>query len=324
MLEETLLRVKPFIPLDNIRLVASESMRELILSSIDYLKPDHILGEPQGRNTCLAIGLAAAHLVKEDPKAVMVVLSADHLIRPADKLCQLLEDAATIAAVEDKLITIGIVPTRPETGYGYIKVEEEFKTDRESPVLHVSGFTEKPKAVVAQEYYFSRKYLWNSGMFVWSARVLLESLADCQPEMTAQLNEYSKTMGSSGEAEAREALYEKAESISIDYALLEKATNVLAVRADIIWDDVGSWSALERYKARDKDNNVLIGDTFILDTFETTIYNDSKGIISALGVSDLVIVRSNDITLVVHKTKLDQIKDLLAKIEKNENTRHYL
>lgn len=324
MLEETCLRIEPIIPRDKIRVVAGETMRDMIASSAENIDEENILGEPKGRNTCLAIGLAAVHLLKEDPTAVMVVLSADHLIRPADKLCQILSDGAAIAAAEDKLITIGIVPTRPETGYGYIKLGDEFPSKNSSLVFQVSGFTEKPKATVAQEYYHSRRYLWNSGMFVWSARVLMESLKECQPDTYTALSEYSEAIGTSRERDERVKLYDQVQSISIDYALLEKASNVLAVKADIIWDDVGSWSALERYKELDNDNNVLVGETIVSDSFETTIYNDAPGLIAALGVSDLVIVRSADITLVVHKTRLNDIKDLLARIEKDESTRHYL
>ena len=324
MLEETVLRIKPLISLDNIRVVAGETMSEQILSAADYLEDKHILTEPQGRNTCLAIGLAAVHLAKEDPNAVMVVLSADHLIRPAEKLLKIIEDGCQIAKSKDMLITIGISPTRPETAYGYVKLGEEYATELESSVFHVAAFAEKPKAVVAQEYYYSRKYLWNSGMFVWSAQSILDAIAGCQPEMSALLLSYSKTIGTGKETEARRELYEKAPSISIDYAILEVATNVLAMKADIVWDDVGSWNALERYKEMDGDNNVLIGENVMLDTYETTIYNDSDGIIAALGISDLVIVRSNDITLVAHKSKLDGIKALLNKIGEDENKRRYL
>ncbi len=324
MLEETILRIEPFIPIDNVRIVSGESMSEHILTSADYIKPDQVLREPKPRNTCLAVGLAAVHLAKEDPHAVMVVLSADHLVRPAERLLQIIEDGCAIASVEDKLITIGIAPTRPETGYGYIKLGEPFSTERKSQVFHVGAFAEKPKAVVAQEYYYSRKYLWNSGMFVWSAKAILRAIKECQPEMSSLLSVYSEDIGTDREAVARNELYEKAISISIDYAVLEKTRDVLAIKADIVWDDVGSWGALERYKKLDSDNNVIIGDCVGLDTFETTVYNDGEGVVATLGVSDLVVVCSQGITFVAHKAKLGQIKDLLTEIGKDEKSKKYL
>ena len=138
------------------------------------------------------------------------------------------------------------------------------------------------------------------------------------------LDQYSTTIGTPGELKARQELYQKTINISIDFAVLELADNVLTIKADIIWDDVGGWLALERYKDRDVDNNVVVGDTVLVDTYETTVYNDGDGIITCLGVSDMVIVRSGDITLVVHKTKADQIKNLLARLSEDEKTSQYL
>ena len=324
MLAETIERVRPLIPLEHIRIVTGESMMQMLLHSTDYLNKSHILTEPFGRNTCLAIGLAATHLLHADSHAVMVVLSADHLIRPAEKLLRILEDGCAIASVENRLITIGIVPTRPETGYGYIKLGDLYKTERDSTVFNVAAFTEKPKAAVAQEYYFSRKYLWNSGMFIWSARAILQAIRDCRPEIGELLTNYSETIGTPRELAARQEIYQKAPAISIDYAVLEKAANVMVIKADIVWDDIGSWNALERFKDRDSDNNVVVGQTVAVETFETTIYNDAEGLVACLGVSDLVIVRSGNVTLVTHKTRAGDIKELLAKLSEDESTRGYL
>lgn len=324
MLAETIERVRPLIPLEHIRIVTGESMMQVLLHSTDYLNKSHILAEPFGRNTCLAIGLAAAHLLHADSHAVMVVLSADHLIRPAEKLLRILEDGCAIASVENRLITIGIVPTRPETGYGYIKLGDLYKTERDSTVFNVAAFTEKPKAAVAQEYYFSRKYLWNSGMFIWSARAILQAIRDCRPEIGELLTNYSETIGTPRELAARQEMYQKAPAISIDYAVLEKAANVMVIKADIVWDDIGSWNALERFKDRDSDNNVVVGQTVAVETFETTIYNDAEGLVACLGVSDLVIVRSGNVTLVTHKTRAGEIKELLSKLGEDESTRGYL
>ncbi len=324
MLEETIARIKPQIPVDNIRIITGESMTKHILNRIEDIDRSHILTEPFGRNTCLAIGLAAIHLVQEDKDAVMTVLSSDHMIRPAEKLLRLIEAGCSIASVEDCLITIGIVPTRPDTGYGYIKLGELYRTEDETNVYSVSAFTEKPSLTVAQDYYYSRKYLWNSGMFIWSAKTILREISEHQPEMGAALEEYARSIGTDNETAARLELYDKASAISIDYAVLEKANSVLTMKADIVWDDIGSWNALERTQDQDDENNVLIGETALLDTFETTVYNDAEGIIACIGVSDLVVVRSADITLVVHKTKTAEVKKLLARLAEDEDKKKYL
>jgi mannose-1-phosphate guanylyltransferase len=324
MLAETIERVTPLIPLDNIRIVTGESRTKLIVDSAAYVSPKQMLTEPIGRNTCLAIGLAAVHVLKDDPHAVMVVLSADHLIRPPERLLKILQHGTAIAVAEDKLITMGIVPTRPETGYGYIKLGEQYNVQGDGTVYHVSAFAEKPKAAVAQEYYFSRKYLWNAGMFIWSAKSILSAINKFQPETGELLARYALTIGTSGEQAARRELYQKAPSISIDYAVLEKADNVLTIKADMLWDDIGSWNSLERYKERDSDNNTVSGSAVLHETYECTVHNDADGLIACLGISDLVVVRSGDIILVAHKTKVGQIKELLAKLNENENLRKYL
>ncbi len=324
MLQETIDRILPMIPMERILVVTSENIVEPILEEIKTIKPENILAEPKGRNTCLAIGLAAEHLKRRDPKAIMVVLSADHIIRPAEKLLDIIKAGSEIAAEDDRLITIGIEPTRAETGYGYIKLAQLFKQIDGLSVYTVDSFTEKPKAVVAQEYYFGRRHLWNSGMFIWTVDTILKSIAQCQPDIANYLTKYSDGIGSSVEIKLRHELYDKTQPISIDFAVLENAENVLTIKADIVWDDVGSWNALERYKEKDRDNNVIVGSVKASDAYETTIYNDSNGIIVALGVSDLVVVKTDDIVLVAHKTKTGEVKRILAEMTQDKNLKKYL
>jgi mannose-1-phosphate guanylyltransferase len=324
MLQETLDRILPLIPIERIVIVTSEDMTDLILDEIDILKPENILTEPQGRNTCLAIGLAAEHLKSKDPDAVMVVLSADHIIKPPEKLIKLIDVGAKIAASSDKLITIGIEPTRAETGYGYIKLDESFDVIENIPVYHVDSFTEKPKPAVANEYYFGRKHLWNSGMFIWSVEAVLNAIECCQPEMSDLLKSYSGKIGDKGELTARKKLYSKSEPISIDFAVLENAENVLVIKGDILWDDVGSWNAFERYKQKDNNNNVIIGDAKVANSYETTIYNEDGGIIVSLGVSDLVIVKTDNIVLVAHKTQVNDVREVLKELAEDKSSIKFL
>jgi len=324
MLEETIDRVRPLIPLEQMRIVTGEQMKVPILENISDITEDHILSEPIGRNTAPAIGLAAAHLYKTDPEAIMVVLSSDHLIRPLEKLLKIIEAGTRIAASDDALITIGVVPTRPETGYGYIKMGNLFRQENGYEVHQVSAFTEKPNAAVASEYYYSSDYLWNSGMFVWSAKTILQAIKDCDPQLGEGLDVYMEKIGTADETVARKRFYEEVRNVSIDFAVLEKATNVFTIKADIVWDDVGGWRALERYKELDSENNVVVGNVVTEGTFETTVCNYADGLIACLGVSDLIIVRSDNITLVAHRSKAAEIKKLLARLSENEDSRKYL
>ena len=324
MLQETIDRVLPLISSERILVVTSEDIVAPILDEITMLGPENILAEPFGRDTCLAIGLAAVHLQKTDPDAVMVVLSADHIIQPAEKLLEIVSIGAQIAQDEDKLITIGINPTRAETNYGYVKMGEPYKVFGGIAVYQVEAFTEKPKPLVASEYYYGHKHLWNSGMFIWSAKTILKAIKSCQPDTAAALEEYAVLIGTENEKEALKILYGKSDPISIDFAILESAENVLTIRGDIIWDDVGSWNALERYKTKDQDNNVVIGDARLSNTYETAIYNDTDGIIVSLGVSDLVIVKTNDIVLVAHKTQVNDVKKIIAELSQDDSMKKYL
>jgi len=324
MLQETIDRILPLIPIERILIVTSEDMTDLMLKEVDILKPENILAEPRGRNTCLAIGLAAEHLKKNDPEAVMAVLSADHIIKPREKMIEILRVGATVAESEEKLITIGIEPTRAETGYGYIKINDRAETIGGISIFEVDAFTEKPMPAVASEYYHGRKHLWNSGMFIWSVDAVLNAITKCQPDIGEGLSEYSKSIGNSGEYDSRINLYENSESISIDFAVLENAENVKVIKGDILWDDVGSWNAIERYKNRDPNNNVVIGDAKILNSYETTIYNNNDGLIVSLGVSDLVIVKTDKIVLVAHKTKVNDIKKILKELDSDEDYQKYL
>lgn len=324
MLEETIDRIRPLVPIENVRIVTAQSMADLVYDAIDGIEHRNVLTEPFGRNTCAAIGLAAVHLLKEDPEANLIVLAADHLIKPADRLLDILREGTALTAAEDYLITMGIIPTRAETGYGYIKLGEEFRQEGKHKIHYVSAFTEKPRLAIAKEYYFSGHYLWNSGMFIWSAASFMQAMEKYQPEMAQLFTEYGQHIGTPKEMDARVELYERIKAISVDFAIMEKAENVLTIKADIVWDDVGDWNSLQRNRSQDAENNVMIGESVVLDSFETTIFNDADGLIACVGVSDLVVVRSHDITLVVHKTKAQSVKQLLAKMAEDENYKKYL
>lgn len=324
MLEETFSRLKGFVPLEHVRIVTGEELGGKILSTMSFLRDENLLGEPRGKNTCLAIGLAAVHLAREDPKAVMVVLSCDHKISPTQRLIEILDAAASYCSGEDCLLTIGVVPTRAETAYGYIEVGEVVAKGPEIPIYRVKKFKEKPSKLVAQEYYYYRKHLWNSGIFVWSVASFMSAMKSVAPHMASALEGYQEKIGTSEERQARRVLYEEAESVSVDCAILEKAQNVSTIKADIEWDDVGSWLALSRIKKLDRDNNLILGETLALDTYETTIVNDDAGLVATYGVSDLVVVKTDSIVLVAHKTRIPDIRELVSRLGQDEKLSQFL
>jgi mannose-1-phosphate guanylyltransferase len=324
MLQETIDRVKDQIPVERILVVTGENIKKAILEKVSYLKEENLIIEPEMKNTCLAIGLATSHLKKIDPSATMMVLSSDHMIKPEEKLQKILEVGMEIATSGEYLITLGIVPTRAETAYGYIEFSELYNSIDDILVYQIKEFKEKPNRIVAQQYYYDRRHLWNSGMFIWTASTILKALEKHMPQMFKEIQSYSKQIGTKNQDEAKRKLYQNVEPISIDFAVLEKADNSLVIKADLEWDDVGNWLSLDRVKPKDRDANVIVGEAKTINTYETTIVNDSKGIIATLGVSDLVIVKTDEIVFVAHKTKVQDVKDLLREFTGNKEWEKYL
>ncbi|HVP36857.1 MAG TPA: sugar phosphate nucleotidyltransferase [Terriglobales bacterium] len=324
MLQETIDRVSGFIPIERILIVTGQNLKSPILEKVKILKEKNLLIEPEIRNTCMAIGVAAVHLKKIDPSATMIVLSSDHYIQTKEKLQKVLAVGTEVANQGENLITIGIVPSRAETAYGYIEFSDLFSTIDNIAVYRINRFKEKPNRMVAQEYYYDRKHLWNSGIFIWTVDTILKALQRHMPALYQELDLYSREIGIKSQDQALKGLYSRAESISIDCAVLEKAENVLTIKADLVWDDIGSWLALERIKQRDRENNVIIGKAQVTGTYETTIVNDGPGIIATLGVSDLVIVRTGDIVFVAHKTRVQDVKELLQKFASDKKLEEYL
>jgi mannose-1-phosphate guanylyltransferase len=324
MFQETIDRISDLIPVENTLVVAGANIKDPLLKNVPSLKQENLITEPDSRNTCLAIGLAAAHIRRMNPNATMVVLSSDHYIRSRQKLIDVLKVAIDLANKGDYLITLGIVPTRAETAYGYIELAERLTSYEDISVFKINQFKEKPDRMTAQEYYYDRKHLWNSGMFVWRVAVILEALKKHMPDLYRKLETYSEEIGKKTQWEAAKKLYSQVEAISVDCAILETADNVITVKADLVWDDVGSWLALERIKDRDKHNNVILGKAELMNTYETTVVNDGEGIIAVLGLSDSVIVKTNDIVFVAHKTKVQDVKELIRRFALNKDLEKYL
>jgi len=324
MLETTIDRIQPDFPNENIWVVTGRDIGAAVRERVDFLPPENVLEEPRGNNTCLAIAFAAAELLARDPDATLVVLPADHAIASAETLLGILGEGVRLAESDDCLVTIGITPTRPETAYGYIELGASFATEAGIMSYQVEAFREKPDRPTAQDYYLDRRHLWNSGMFVWTAASLLRAVEKHVPGVHNPLAIYQRAIGTKFRGEALETLYDSAECVSIDVAVLEHADNVVVIKADLGWDDVGSWLALGRHDGVDDHDNVVRGPVVTLDTFSTTIFNDTEDLVCGFGVSDLVIVRTGRAVLVAHKTRIDEMKLLMDELKSHETGKEYL
>jgi mannose-1-phosphate guanylyltransferase/mannose-6-phosphate isomerase len=280
-----------------------------VREAVPQIPHHHVVGEPVGKNTAPAIALAAWWLRDAGDDAVAVVLPSDHRIEPAARYRAELEAAAWIALERRVIVTFGVPPTRPETGYGYIEVGEPIEPD--ASVHKVAAFREKPDAATAARYLSGGRHLWNAGIFVFSPAVMLEEIHEHAPEIAALLPALTERLGDWTE-QALERYYAAAPSISIDYAVMEKSTRALVARAGFAWDDLGSWAALAEGAARDPRGNVSRGRTVLIDSDGIVAFADG-GMIAALGVKDLVVVRTGDATLVVSR---DRVQDVRAVVER--------
>ncbi|HEX7050272.1 MAG TPA: sugar phosphate nucleotidyltransferase [Longimicrobiales bacterium] len=303
LIADTVARIVPLVPLPRLRILTGERLVAPILAELPDLDRHHFLVEPQARGTAPVLAWAAFEIARHDPDAVMISLHADHVISPAGEFRALLAELAELAARHDRLVTIGIEPTRPETGYGYIHVGD--RLDGATEAYAVADFVEKPDRDTAQEYLRRGAYLWNSGIFIWRAAVLLEELRRHTPEL-AQLLPLL-------EAGDVEGFFENAPTLTIDEGLLERSDAVAVARAAFRWDDVGAWDAVGRTRPADEAGNVEFGDTYLVDTERCIVWSDDGSIVT-FGARDLVVVRTGDITFVAPRERTAELKALLGQI----------
>ncbi|UCG43702.1 MAG: mannose-1-phosphate guanylyltransferase [candidate division WOR-3 bacterium] len=313
-------RMLKLCPVERQVFIAPAEYERVMREQVKTRKANLIL-EPVGRNTAPAIGVAAAYLAARDTDASMVVLPADHLITKHAKLLACVRLAAKLAQ-QGLLVTFGIPPSRPDTGYGYIKVGDRL-TSKGIQAFRVLGFREKPDPRTARRYVKAGSYLWNSGMFVWRVDVIFSAFERYMPEFHSSLLRLRDAVGTKSEKRVLNKVYRDAPSISVDYAIMEKAGNIAAVRATFDWDDVGSWLALARHMKQDKVGNVVRG-TCVGKDMRGCIVDADSGLLAVLGCRDLVIVRSGEAVLVAHKDRLDDIKALVKLVGESRHGGGYL
>ncbi len=325
MIRETVNRMSPLIDLSDVFISTTEDLFNSIkdtLPEVDYL--NYIL-EPVGRDTAACIGLAAViieHRYK-DPDTTMITLPIDHIIKEKEKFLQTIKEAGNLARETGNLITIGIKPSRPETGYGYICVGEEVKKTNDIIACKVKKFTEKPSLENAKKFISEGNYIWNSGIFIWTCKDILEAIEKEMPKLFKGLMKIKDSLGTLHKKEIMKEVFYGLEKISIDYAIMEKVSNRLMVKGNFKWDDIGSWTSMERIFPQDKDGNVIQGGHEGVDTKRCVIIND-EGLIVTIGLSDLVVISSGDIKLIYPKKREGDLKKIIKRMANNEKYKKYL
>ena len=317
MVNETIDRLAMTIPGKNMFIVTNalqvESMKKATRGRV---MPNHILSEPSARNTAACIGYAAVEIIKKYGDGIMVIAPSDAYIKDWDKFTDVLSVAINVAENENKLVTIGITPTFPATGYGYIKfIDKEL-----SGAKFVEEFKEKPDLETAKKYISSGDYVWNSGMFIWKASIIMEHFKEFLPDIYIDLMIIADAMGTNEEYNIIEKIYPNIRKISIDYGIMEKSNDVLVVSGEFGWNDVGSWDMMNVLHSEDINGNISIGDVLNIDTNNTIVYSDSK-LIATVGVDNLIIVQTKDAILVCDRNKAQDVKkvvDSLNELGRNE------
>ena len=310
MLQLTVARMEDLVGITDTYIVAGSDFKDLIMEQVPQLPEENIIAEPFGRDTAAAIGLAALVLERKDPQEVMVVLPADHYISDIPRFQKVMKSAVAAARLGENIVTLGITPHRPETGYGYIYQGELYDTFTGTPACRVVRFLEKPDYAKAVRLLSTGNYLWNSGMFIWRLDLIRQMIEKYTPQLAQGLNKIGQAMGTEQYMAILEEVYAGLPRISVDYGILEKTEKVLVMRGDFGWDDIGSWAALERYAEKDERGNVMEGRGVLLETSNTFIYSPGKTV-GVIGVEDLIVVNDHDSFLVCHKDRAQEIKKVV-------------
>lgn len=311
MINETIDRITKVIDAQNIFIVTNEQQGDKMKCSVgDRILENHILLEPSARNTTACIGYAAFEILKKYGDGIMCIFPSDHYIKDQEEFSNILRRAIEVAENSDKLVTIGIKPTFPSTGYGYINYDRGSGQE----VHEVIQFVEKPNHDKAKEYVASGQYAWNSGMFIWKASTILNNIERFLPKVYQYLKKIADSMNTEAELETINQIYGNIPSISIDYGVIERSDDVVVILGDFGWNDVGSWDNLGVIYNVDENGNVIKGEQVNISTKNCICYAD-KRLIATIGVENLIIVETDDAILVCRKDQAQKVKDVVEQLQ---------
>ena len=307
MIGETVSRLGTVVNEADIFIVTGQAQKENMLLALgNRVAEDHILVEPMGRNTAACIGYAAVEVLKKYGDGILVITPSDAYVRDVHHFTKALEDAIRVAEDEDKLVTIGIEPTFPATGYGYMEYDRESETN----ARRVLKFTEKPDKVTAEQYLRNGNYVWNSGMFIWKASTILQAFRQYLPDIYEDVHTIGESLGKENEQEVIQEIYPKIRSISIDYGIMEKAENVVVIPAEFGWSDVGSWDMFGVLHEKDENGNVTVGDQIHINTKNVICYAPNK-LVATVGLENLVVVDAEDALLICKTEDVQRVKEVV-------------
>ncbi|HVN77091.1 MAG TPA: sugar phosphate nucleotidyltransferase [Thermoanaerobaculaceae bacterium] len=309
LLAATVERLAPLVAPERTLVVTSLDVADAVRAEVGGIPPANVLAEPEGRDTAACVGWAAWRLARTSPGAVMVVVPADHLIPDGAALRSALAAAAATAFARGGLVTLGVRPTRPETGFGYLEVGEAVGTAGAHRVREVRRFVEKPDRATAEAFLEAGGFYWNSGMFAWRVQTIVEAFRAHLPRLANGLDELASASESLGETEALRRHYPSLEKVSVDFGVMEKAAPVWAIEVDFAWSDVGSWAGLAEAMPR-SECGVSLGDVLALDSGGSVLVSDGP-LVATVGVRDLVVVATRDAVLVVPRDQVQRVKELV-------------
>ena len=322
LIQQTFRRFKSTCPEKNIYVVTNIEHKNLVVEQLG-INPENVLAEPFRRNTAPCLAYGTFRILKEDPGAVIVVTPADHLIIKEEKFCKVIGECMDFVEDNDALLTLGIMPDRPETGYGYIQADRKKPVKGHENLLKVKTFTEKPDLDLAKVFIQSGDFYWNSGIFIWNINAILSAFQKHLPDMYAAFSEGKKLFGTKQEKSFIGSTYIECKSISIDYGIMEKADNVYVMCTDIGWSDLGTWSSLYDHSTLDKKGNSIVrGNVFSYEN-KGNIINISPGKVAVIqGLKDYVVVDSDDVLLIVKKEEEQNIKNYLEDVKKETEEKY--
>lgn len=324
--QKTVERLESFVASKHLFVVTNSDYIDEVRDQAPQIPRENIIAEPEAKNTAMAVGLGTVYIKRRDPEAVIINLPSDHFVEDIKRFQEALLVAAEASFSGEFLVTVGIKPTIPHTGLGYIKISKIWKKFGGKDVFRVEKFTEKPNLATAKKFIESGQYLWNAGFYIFKISALLKALAKHSPETSSLLKKIEMAIGKKNEKMVLKEAYQKAQDISIDYAVAERAENMLVVPGEFGWSDIGDWKVVYDVSPKDKNSNVVIfegkkGEFFGVDTTNCLIHLSDQ-LVAAVGVKDLVIIDTPDAVLVVDKKRAEEVKKLVKLLESKGRLEH--
>jgi mannose-1-phosphate guanylyltransferase len=322
LLQSTIKRFLNFTETNNIYVVSGKSQATVLEQQTTMLPKQNLIYEPIGKNTLPCIGLAAMFAEKDNPDGIMVVTPSDHLIENDKLFEETVLAAVKIADERDGIVTIGITPTYPATGYGYVQTAENITGQAKIKQYKVERFVEKPNEETASNYLAQGGFYWNSGLFVFKISVFLDAVEQFAPALYADLRKIQADLGNPSFDETLDKIYRAVQSISVDYGIMEHAKNIYLVEGNFVWNDLGSWESVYLTSEKDENGNAVAGESIIIDSKNSYVYSET-GLIALVGLDDVIVVQDGNTTLVCKRDKAEDIKKVVDRL-KAENKNEYL